>query len=140
MGKPATRHGGKTAVVGGSDAYRNYLRSLGLRFDELPGTVTADDLAAYGLVICRGDTPPLEPLRPWVESGGRLGCTASPRRRWNALAASCSWIWSLQPYAGPVTRAEGDHPLLEAIAREDLYWLGKHVGIDWADTPRAARR
>jgi hypothetical protein len=44
---------------------------------------------------------------------------------------------TLQPCSGPVTRAEGDGPLLEAIAREDLYWLGEHTGIGWATTPRA---
>ncbi|MCR4412759.1 MAG: hypothetical protein NUV77_10080, partial [Thermoguttaceae bacterium] len=38
---------------------------------------------------------------------------------------------------GPVSRAEGTDRLLAAVAREDLYWLGPHVGIDWADTPRA---
>jgi len=42
-----------------------------------------------------------------------------------------------QPYSGYVTRAEGDLPLLEAVAREDLYWLGEHVGIGWSTTPRA---
>ena len=27
--------------------------------------------------------------------------------------------------------------MIEAILREDLYWLGPHVGIGWAETPRA---
>jgi len=43
----------------------------------------------------------------------------------------------MQPYRGPVLRAEGDSDLLEAPAREDLYWLGEHEGWAWSATPLA---
>jgi hypothetical protein len=58
-----------------------------------------------------------------------------------SLAKACRELktdLAFQPYAGFVTRIEDDRPLLAAVAREDLYWLGKHVGIDWDETARAA--
>jgi hypothetical protein len=128
---------GQTAVWGGTDAYRNHLRSLGLRFTELSGNVTADDLAPCGLLICRGDVPLLDPLRSWIESGGRLWLHRLPAESLERVCRELHLELVAQPYTGAVTRAEGAHPLLEAITREDLYWLGKHVGIDWAETPRA---
>ena len=154
--KPTAR---KSALVGGDDAYRAYLRSVGLRFDDLTTTFAEADLSRYSLIVCRGvpvpspkmgGGPPSEglaklvdwpKLRQYVERGG------------NALVHRYTWAWGLErepirptfdlgveleAYWGPVTRAEGTAPPLEAIAREDLYWLGKHVGIGWAETPRAA--
>jgi hypothetical protein len=127
----------KTAVVGGSDAYRTYLRSLGLRFDDLTAKLDSADLAAYGLVVCRGESPDVRNLRPWVESGGNLWLHRTPAASLEQVCRGLKLDLAVQPYAGAVTRAEGDHPLLAAIAREDLYWLGRHVGIDWDETPRA---
>jgi len=134
--RPSER-GRKTAVLGGSEAYRNHLRSLGLRFVELAEQPTAKDLAAYGLVICRGHLPELATLRPWIESGGRLWLHRVSAESLERVCRELQLDLTARPYSGPVTRAEGDHPLLEAIAREDVYWLGTHVGIAWADTPRA---
>ena len=128
----------KTALVGGTEAYRHYLRSLGLQFDDLTGKLDQVDWAAYRLVLCRGDVPSLDRLRPWVEGGGRLWLHRPPAAAVEGVCRDLKLDLVAQPYAGPVTRAEGDHPLLAALTREDLYWLGKHVGIDWADTPRAA--
>ncbi|MCY2989895.1 MAG: hypothetical protein NTY19_18780 [Planctomycetota bacterium] len=141
-GQPGLKNGAtadarKTAVVGGTEAYRCYLRSLGLQFDDLTGKLDAIDWAAYGLVLCRGELPGLEELGPWVENGGRLWLHRTPVASLEHVCHEWKLDLVAQPYAGAVTRAEGDHPLLAALAREDLYWLGKHVGIDWADTPRA---
>jgi len=127
----------KTAVVGGSEAYRTYLRGLGLRLDDLTGKVASTDLRPYGLVICRGESPGLETLRPWVEAGGNLWLHRTPADSLARVGREFKWNLAARPDAGPVIRAEGDSPLLNAVAREDLYWLGKHVGIAWADTPRA---
>jgi len=128
----------KTAVVGGAEAYRTYLRSLGLRFDDLTRKMASTDLASYGLVICRGETPGLEKLRPWVEAGGSLWLHRAPADSLEKIGREFKLNLAARPYTGPVTRTEGQCPLLNAVAREDLYWLGKHVGIDWADTPRAS--
>jgi len=45
----------KTALVGGDSAYRQYLRGLGMRFDDLTGRLATADLRQYGLLICRGN-------------------------------------------------------------------------------------
>ncbi len=127
----------KTAVVGGSDAYRTHLRSLGLRFDDLTAKLPPTDLAAYSLVLCRGDAPKLDKLQPWIEAGGNLWLHRTPAVSLESVCRELKFDLAAQSYAGPVTRVEGDQPLLTAIAREDLYWLGKHVGIDWDETARA---
>ena len=128
----------RTAVAGGSEAYRSYLRGLGLRFDEVPGKLDAAALAAHGLVLCRGEVSGPETLRPWVEAGGNLWLHRVPAATFDRVCREFQLDVVARPYAGSVTRAEGRQPLLATVAREDLYWLGKHVGIDWAETPRAA--
>ena len=132
--KPTAR---KTALVGGDAAYRSYLRGLGLRFDDLTGKVAASKLAAYSLVVCRGRVEEEAKLRQFVEGGGRLLVHRVPAKGLDGLRKAFGIDATLHPCSGPVTRAEGAEPMLEAIAREDLYWLGKHVGIGWAETPRA---
>jgi len=128
----------KTAVVGGSDEYRAFLRSLGLQFDDLSGKLAATDLAPYHLVICRGERPEAPGLKAWVESGGHLLVHRAAADDFAALGRAWKLDLAPQAYAGPVTRSDDDDSLVQAIHREDLYWLGRHVGIDWADTPRAA--
>ncbi len=126
-----------TAVFGGSEAYRQHLRSLGLRYEELDAL--PHDLSGYRLLVVRGDLSEENAagLGEFVRQGGNL----LVHRPSAAATATLSHVFGLdlncQPYAGPVTRAEQGHPRLDAITREDLYWLGKHVGIAWAETPRA---
>jgi nucleotide-binding universal stress UspA family protein len=126
----------KTALVGGSPAYRALLRSLGLRFEQLSGDVSGADLSRYGLVICApGSQPP--PSADWVEAGGSLVVHRPTADTVARLSRAFRLGLDTRAYAGPVTRAEDDAPLLPALLREDLYWLGRHEGIDWSETPRA---
>ncbi len=122
----------KTALVGGDPVYRAYLRSLGLRFDDPKAS-----LAGYSLVICRGRVEQEARLRQFVERGGNLLVHRVPAKGLEGLRKALGIDATLHPCSGPVTRAEGGDPLLEAVAREDLYWLGKHTGIGWSTTPRA---
>jgi len=122
----------RTALVGGDDAYRAYLRSLGLRFEQPKAS-----LAEYSLVLCRGKVEAEATLRQFVERGGNLLVHRVPAKGLEGLRKAFGIDATLHPCAGPVTRAEGDGPLLEAVAREDLYWLGEHTGIGWSTTPRA---
>ena len=134
-GAKVARH--KTAVIGGSDEYHRFLRSVGLRYDDLTNRLADTDLSTYKLILCRDDLSHVETLKSFVEQGGNL-LVHRPGR--DAVEAVCDAFGSdleLQPYSGPVTRAEGEFPLLNRIAREDLYWLGEHVGISWSPTPRA---
>ena len=54
-----------------------------------------------------------------------------------ALAEALGIPLEARSFKGPVVRVEADHPLLDFITREDLYWLGSHEGIGWDETPRA---
>jgi len=145
----------KAGVIGGSKAYHDRLRSLGLRFDDLTDTLAAlpaSKLPGYFVIVCRGAVGDreLEALRRYVDLGGRLVLHRWPRDAFARLSGTFAFDFDLKPYDGPVTRAETAEPqsavvaraeadvsLFEAIAREDLYWLGEHRGIGWAETPRA---
>ncbi|NLX95909.1 MAG: hypothetical protein GXY83_07020 [Rhodopirellula sp.] len=130
--------GGPTAVVGGSDEYRQYLRSLGLRFDDLGGR-WPQELTDHRLAVVRGDIAEgdIAAARDFVQQGGNLLIHRPSPQGIAMLSHSFGLDLAHQPYAGPVTRVEQCHPRFGWIAREDLYWLGEHVGIGWAETPRA---
>ncbi|MCR4412758.1 MAG: hypothetical protein NUV77_10075, partial [Thermoguttaceae bacterium] len=61
----------KTALVGGDASYREHLRSLGLRFDDLGSGIASVDPAAYSLLICRGDVPHAQ-LARWLDAGASV--------------------------------------------------------------------
>jgi hypothetical protein len=128
---------GQTAVYGPPE-YKALLASLGLRFDEVGDWSSQWRAAPPRLVICRGAAPDAAPLRKFVEQGGHLWLHRLPLERLGPLAAALGAPLEARPYAGPVTRVEDDAPLLDHVTREDLYWLGRHEGIGWAETPRVA--
>lgn len=126
----------RTALLTGPPQYGEYLRGLGLRFDDLRDKPDAD-LSGYGLVICRGEVPRPERLKDLVEEGRTLLVHRAAPDRLSALAKAFGLDLELRRFSGEIARAEGAHFLPGPFAREDLYWLGRHEGIDWADTPRA---
>jgi len=99
--------------------------------------VAAADLSGYSLVLCRGQAGPAPRLREFVERGGGLLLHRVPAKAFETLRQPLGIDAVLVPHAGPVRRAEGEGRLFEAVAREDVYWLGKHVGIGWSTTPPA---
>jgi beta-galactosidase len=129
----------KTAVVGGGPEYANLLASWGLRFDATDALPPPSELPQYGLIICRGEPQDLERLRGAVEAGARVWLHRLAPERIAEVARKLGTALDVQPYAGPVSRSEADDPLTRSIAREDLYWLGKNVGVFWNETPRASR-
>jgi beta-galactosidase len=126
----------RTALLGGDQQYRESLRNLGLRFDEF---TAATDLADYSSVICRGNADPsiLPPakLAPFLARGGNLFVHRPSSETLNLLCNELRLDLAAHPFAGTAKRADGDHPLLEAIAREDLYWTVKQPGLSWARQP-----
>jgi hypothetical protein len=149
--RPVTR---KAGVVGGSKEYHACLRSLGLRFDDLTGklaTLPPNQLPSYFVILCRGEVADedLKALRRYLELAGRLVLHRWPSESFKRVRDAFALDLNLQPYSGPVSRAEGDPrssvvsraecdlSLLELIPREDLHWLGDHRGISWAETDRA---
>ena len=126
----------ETAIVGGSDAYRAYLRTLGLRFDDLTGRLAETDSSSYSLILCRDQATEAARLRPFVEGGGNLIVHRVTQDGWPEFSRTFDLPeMRLEPFTGAVTRVENMPPILGAINREDVYWLGEFVNLR---TPRAS--
>jgi len=106
-----------TAVFGGGKPYRDYLRSLGLRFRDVTQEPVFLDSTPNGLLIARGDTPPAEKLVPWVKAGGSLFLHRPSAASLEKISRAFNLDLVARPCAGPVSRAEDLHPLLSSIAR-----------------------
>ncbi len=134
--RPQTR---KTAVLGGDRDYCTTLRERGLRFDDLTDDAAESELSGYSLVICHGSVADSHglaaKLRRFVEGGGRLLVHRPSPETMDMLRRGLEIDLIAQPYSGPVKRVDGQHDLLEAIAREDLYWTVKQPGESWALQP-----
>jgi hypothetical protein len=124
----------RTAVLGSTREFADYLRSLDLRFDTPPAE---GDLSKYSLVICRGEVGDAAKLRKYVEGGGNVALHRVTPQAFAAVKKEFGLELHLQPYSGIVSKADSDDPLSDVILRQDLYWLGEHRGISWAETPRA---
>lgn len=131
---PAQR---RTAVDGGPREYHAHLRSLGLRFDDLTGKLAGADLKPYTCIVSRGGPEELPALRKYVEEGGNLLLHRVPSDAYPAVCYAFDLRYKLQPYSGVVKRNQPVFLPPAHIAWEDLYWLGEHRGISWAETPRA---
>lgn len=75
-----------------------------------------------------------ERLRKFVEEGGNV---LWHRPTQEDLLKLPELAVTLQPYQGPILRAEGDDELLPYLSREDLYWLGPSRGAPWQTAPLA---
>ena len=129
---------GATAVVGPPE-FTTLLRSLGLHFDDWTVRPPEGDWSAHRLLVCGQEPPDLVRLRRYVEQGGTVWLHGLPWQRIGPVAAALGIPLEARPFTGPVARVETDDPLLDYITREDLYWLGRHDGIGWSETPRADR-
>ena len=126
----------KAAVLGDDAEYRARLRNLGLRFDSL---TDSKGMGQYSSVICRGDVDStvLEAadLGSFVARGGKLLVHRPSAETMDEICKELQLDMAVQGMSGSVKRAEGDHRLFEAIAREDLYWAVKQPGLSWAAQP-----
>ncbi|HID07902.1 MAG TPA: hypothetical protein EYP10_12235, partial [Armatimonadetes bacterium] len=82
-------------------------------------------------------TDELKQIEQFARAGGRVLLDRPSHELMNALCQQLKLPYRVRPYLGPTVRANGKDQLVEAIAREDLYWLGKHVGRPWSPTPLA---
>ena len=126
----------KTALIGGNQQYRQSLQDLGLRFDNL---TKSSNLADYSTVICRGRTDAsllrAEQLGPFVEAGGTLFLHRPSPETMDVVCRELNLDLAAHAFSGAAKRADRNHPLLEAIIREDLYWTVKQPGLSWARQP-----
>ncbi|MCD6350640.1 MAG: hypothetical protein J7M26_00865, partial [Armatimonadetes bacterium] len=123
------------AVLGGDQAYDQALAAMGLVYRHSKGEGALAGQA--GPVLLRGDVSlDLNKLTAWVKNGGRLLLdrpTASVVQR---LGTEAGLKLDVDDFAGPVVRAPGGDPLVEAVTREDLYWLGERPkGPFWVNQP-----
>ncbi len=128
---------GKTALVGGSEAYREFLKGIGLRFDDLSGKLNETDLSDYRLVLCREQVEFPQKLHAFAARGGNVMVHRAGAQGIDQLREPFDLDLALQSHAGSVSRVDKLPAGAPCIPREDLYWLGEHRGIAWATTPRA---
>jgi hypothetical protein len=128
---------GRTMVIGPPE-YKALLSSWGVRCDGLKSAEAALAGTLPRVLICRSELPDALRMREFVEKGGSLWLHRLTPDKFAAAASALGVPLEARSYKGPVSRAEGDSPLFDCVTREDLYWLGPHRGIDWAETPRAA--
>ena len=114
---------GKTGLVGGSEQYRDFLEGIGLKYDDLTGRFDSTDLSKYRLLLVRGQVEDAEKLRRFVDEGGNLLVHRLDRNGFANLGTAFDLDLDWTPFPGTVTRVEGNHLLLDAVKREDVYWL-----------------
>lgn len=95
-----------------------------------------------GLLILQADGATLVKnaprLRAFLEAGGRVLWHRPRLEDFEAARKALGIPVEMQPYRGPALRAEGRGPWLEALTREDLYWLERPEDPGWSPTPLAA--
>jgi len=138
--KRAAEYDGEASEVllaGGDETYRAVLSDMGVRYRD--GSPTAEGLKGARVALLRGPASgDAAVLAQWVSEGGRLVLDRPAPELVTAIAAQKGLRLTIDSYPGPAGRCEGDHPLIQAIAREDLYWLGERAkGPSWAMQPQA---
>jgi len=115
---------GRTALAG-SEALCNKLRVLGLEFFELEDWA---DLTAptVNLLVFQAESEAVAAHAPqllaFLEQGGTVLVHRPSPAAFDKLRRALALPLSFEPYAGTVSRAEGAPPLVQSLAREDLYW------------------
>ena len=74
-------------------------------------------------------------LRAFLEAGGHVFWHRPQTANFNETMTALDLPVKMQPYRGPVMRLEGEGQWLEALTREDLYWLDLPEGPRWRPTP-----
>jgi hypothetical protein len=132
----AAKYDGEASEVllaGADEAYRQSLTDLGLNFRE--EKLDADTLQRAKVALVRnGARSDAATLVQWVKDGGRLVLDRPTPEMVATVGEAAGMRLGVDPYGGPPMRGEGHHPLIEAITRDDLYWVGeRRPGPMWAN-------
>lgn len=124
-------------VAGGDSSYHQALEDTGVSYRR-----DALDAAALGQVhvalLAPGGQADLAALAQWVRHGGNLLVDRPTSELVTAVGDWAAMKLSVDPFTGPAGRSEGDDPLVQAITREDLYWIGERMpGPSWQTQPVA---
>ena len=128
----------RTALIGGDATYREKLGVLGLRFDDIADGSTAD-LSNYSAVLLCGEVAEMDgiagKLDSFIKQGGNLYVHRPSTSVLESLSNQLDISLNSRSASGSALRADGDHPLLDAISREDLYWSVRQPGVAWVRQP-----
>ena len=76
-------------------------------------------------------------VRSFLNSGGTIVWHRPNQTDFEKVKVALNLPLTMQPYKGAALRAEGEGELLNALFREDLYWLGPVSGPEWEPAPLA---
>lgn len=128
-----------TAFVG-TTRLGDCLSQLGLHFEPLTDWSTLSP-STTNLLIMQADGATVEAhaaqLLSFIEQGGNVLLHRPAASDFNRIRSSLSLPLSLQTLGAPVSRAEGEHPLIESLAREDLHWIEERPAFSRAAPPRS---
>jgi hypothetical protein len=111
-------------VSGAAPDYQEKLRDLGLRCRF--GAPAAAELEGVKVALLRGaSAAEVQACLDWVRAGGRLLLDRPQPEAVAALGSAVGLSLRVAPYAGAALRLEGEHHLIAALAREDLYWVAQ---------------
>jgi hypothetical protein len=133
---------GRVAVAADAQALKRRLQSLGLPFDDVTGKLVTAVLTDYRILIASGTgadevSRSAPRVAEFVEGGGYLLLHRLTPEQLTALHSLLGTDLLLQRTAAPLSLAERD-AVMASVTKEDLYWLGQHVGIAHTATPRSA--
>lgn len=132
----------RTALYCPDAVTREHLADTGLRATDITAAPAAADWDAIDLLIAcspvQGLAPAAEQLGRFLQRGGKALLHGLTPQEFAVVSPWLGGDLRLLPYAGPVTRVPGAHPLAEFLTNEDLYWLGEQrAAHSWATIPRA---
>jgi len=124
----------RATLVSGSAEAAAALDAVGLRYLDVREGPSPEDLANSDLVIASGRVSDARELHALASRGKTvlLHCPAG-----DVLEQACGDAlagWTVRTAAGPLTRIAHDY-LAQHLALEDLYWLAKHEGAGYSQTP-----
>jgi len=130
---PAPR---QAVLVAGSDEAAAALTDAGLRYTDQRLSRPPAGLERPGLAIADGPTADGAALHALAASGGTVVLHCPAPELLAQTAGDALGPWSFRPASGPLARVSEGH-LAQHLAREDLYWLGPHVGASYSQAPPA---
>ena len=123
------------AVLGADATYRQALDGIDLTYST-PADAAAAVATKPSVLVAHGASP-IDAAADWVRQGGTLILDRPSPEVLAAAGKFAGVSLHSSPYAGPCQRVESDDALVSTVLREDLYWLGKPVGVSWTNQPLA---
>ncbi len=132
----------RTALYCPDALTRERLADTGLVATDITAAPAAADWEGIDLLIAcsplQGLAAAAERVGEFLRRGGKALLHGLTPEEFAVLSPLLGGNLRLLPYAGPVNRIPGVHPLSEFLTNEDLYWLGEQRAANfWATLPLA---